>query len=153
MVGFFNEVGPCEVVQVSDGSYGTQYRMWGLDRSSNVLFIDQPNQVGFSYDTATNASLDLYRNEVFEPPTPLSEGLPDYMYLNGTFGTANSNAQTSYATTANTTDIAAAATWHFLQTWLAAFPQYNPATRPNSTLQYSSNAPVGVNLFAESYGG
>ncbi|KAK1816289.1 hypothetical protein LTR12_009279 [Friedmanniomyces endolithicus] len=156
MVGFFNEVGPCEVVQLSDGSYGTQNRMWGWDRSSNVLFIDQPNQVGFSYDTATKGSLDLLAGELYEPPTPLTSGLPDYMYLNGTFGSANSNQQVPYATTANTTEIAAAATWHFLQTWLAAFPQYNPATRSNytgSASRYSSNAPVGVNLFAESYGG
>lgn len=153
MVGLFNEVGPCEVVQVGDGTYGTQYRMWGWDRSSNVLFIDQPNQVGFSYDTATNASYDLLHNEVFEPPTPPGAGLPDFMYLNGTFGTASEDGATGLDTTANTTDIAAAATWHFLQTWLAAFPQYNPATRPNTTSQYGTNAPVGVNLFAESYGG
>jgi carboxypeptidase C (cathepsin A) len=29
MVGLFTEVGPCEVVQMNDGSYGTQSRMWG----------------------------------------------------------------------------------------------------------------------------
>ncbi|KAK5723631.1 hypothetical protein LTR15_005330 [Elasticomyces elasticus] len=153
MVGLFNEAGPCEVVQMSDGTYGTQPRMWGWDRSSNVLFIDQPNQVGFSYDVATNGSLNLYTGEIMEPATPLSDGMPDYMYMNGTFGSANSNQQVPFATTANTTDIAAAATWHFLQTWLAAFPQYNPATRPNSTARYANNLPVGVNLFAESYGG
>jgi len=59
MIGFFQENGPCEVVQLSDGTYGTQSRMWGWDRISNVLFIDQPNQVGFSYDTPTNFSVDL----------------------------------------------------------------------------------------------
>jgi hypothetical protein len=41
----FAENGPCEVIQLADGSYGTQARMWGWDRSSNVLFIDQPTQV------------------------------------------------------------------------------------------------------------
>jgi hypothetical protein len=41
----FAENGPCEVIQMADGSYGTQARMWGWDRSSNVLFIDQPTQV------------------------------------------------------------------------------------------------------------
>lgn len=54
--------------------------------------------------------------------------------INGTFGSGNSNF------TANTTQIAARAAWHFLQTWLDNFPQYNPKTG-------------GVNLFAESYGG
>jgi len=147
MIGLFNEVGPCEVVQTNDGSYGTQLRMWGWDRSSNILFIDQPNLVGFSYDSATNASFNLYTEELFEPPTAADPSLPDLMYVNGTFGTAGSDS------TANTTEIAAAATWHFLQTWLAAFPQYNPAVRPNTTSDIYTSMEVGVNLFAESYGG
>lgn len=152
MVGFFNEMGPCQVVQLSDGGYGTQASMWGWDRSSNVLFIDQPSQVGFSYDVATNASYDMLAQEVYEPPTPLSPGLPDYMYLNGTFGTASADDAVPYASTANTTQIAAHATWHFLQAWLAAFPQYNPALQPNSTATTNVTA-VGVSLFTESYGG
>lgn len=45
MIGMFAENGPCEVIQMPDGSYGTQARMWGWDRSSNILFIDQPAQV------------------------------------------------------------------------------------------------------------
>lgn len=154
MIGLFTEMGPCEVVQTSDGSYGTQYRMWGWDRTSNILFIDQPNQVGFSYDSATNGSYDMFEGAIYEPPTPPTAGLPDFMYLNGTFGTANANSNTSYATTANTTEIAAATTWHFLQTWLAAFPQYNPATRTNvSTSYWGNTVPTEVNLFTESYGG
>nr|POE47314.1 carboxypeptidase s1 like a [Quercus suber] len=152
MVGFFNEMGPCQVVQMQDGSYGTQNSMWGWDRSSNMLFIDQPSQVGFSYDIATNASYDLLAQEVYEPPTSPSPGLPSYMYLNGTFGTASADDSVPYATTANTTKIAARATWHFLQSWLAAFPQYNPAVRPNATT-VATNMTVGVNLFTESYGG
>lgn len=152
MFGLFNEVGPCEVVQMSDGSYGTQMRTFGWDRASNILFIDQPNQVGFSFDTATNASRDLFADELFEPPTSPNSGLPSFMYLNGTFGTANENSRKPYATTANTTDIAAIATWHFLQTWLSTFTQYNPVTRPNVTTP-NSDEPAGVNLFTESYGG
>lgn len=152
MVGLFNEVGPCEVVQMSDGTYGTQSRAWGWDRSSNILFIDQPSQVGFSYDTATNASYNLFTNEIFEPPTG-PNSLPSYMYMNGTFGTGNTNEKTPWATTANTTDIAARATWHFLQSWLAAFPQYNPATRPNITSYQVPEPAVGIHLFTESYGG
>lgn len=152
MFGLFNEVGPCEVVQMADGSYGTQMRTFGWDRASNILFIDQPNQVGFSYDVATNASLNLLSKELFEPPTSPNTNLPNFMYLNGTFGSENQNDQNGPATTANTTDIAAAATWHFLQTWLSTFPQYNPSTRPNVTTP-NSNEPAGINLFTESYGG
>lgn len=152
MFGLFNEAGPCEVVQMADGSYGTTIRPFGWDRASNLLFIDQPNQVGFSYDTARNASFDLYANEIFEPPTRPNPGLPNFMYLNGTFGSANANSRNSSAATANTTEIAAAATWHFLQTWLSTFPQYNPASRPNAT-NTSATPPTGINLFTESYGG
>lgn len=156
MFGLFNELGPCEVVQLSDGTYGTQANIWGWDRSSNMLFIDQPNQVGFSYDVATNASFDIYSGEVYEPPTPPNPGLPGWMYLNGTFGTSSyddgGQGETPWASTANTTEIAARATWHFLQSWLSVFPKYNPAVRSNNT-NSQIHGPVGVNLFAESYGG
>ena len=151
MVGLFNEVGPCEVVQLSDGSYGTQYRMWGWDRSSNMLFIDQPNQVGFSYDSATNATYDMLSGEVIGPATVLNSTRPAFLYQNGTFGSASSEDET--AATANTTEIAAQATWHFLQTWLAAFPQYNPSTRANVNSSLYTPQEAGVNLFTESYGG
>ena len=164
MFGMFNEMGPCEVVRMTDGTYGTQADTWGWDRASNLLFIDQPNQVGFSYDVATNASFDLFSGQVFEPPTPPNAGLPKWMYLNGTFGTGvfDNHTAAPWAATANTTDIAARATWHFLQSWLSAFPQYNPAVRSNATSTSSAPAssssaaasgPVGINLFAESYGG
>lgn len=152
MVGLFTEVGPCEVVQMNDGSYGTQSRMWGWDRSSNMLFIDQPNQVGFSYDTATNASYDLFANEVREPATAETD-LPSFLNLDGTFGTANSNEKESWSASSNTTEIAASATWHFLQSWLSSFPQYNPAVRPNVTSTQVPEAAVGIHLFTESYGG
>lgn len=143
MIGLFQETGPCEVVQMADGTYGTRPRSWGWDRSSNILFIDQPAQVGLSYDTLTNASYDLLRDSFTTPPTAVPPGKPAYRFLNGTFG---SNSE--YAT-ANTTQIAAHAVWHFLQSFLASFPQYNPGTRPNST----TVRPTGIHLFAESYGG
>jgi carboxypeptidase C (cathepsin A) len=152
MVGLFTEVGPCEVVQMNDGSYGTQARMWGWDRSSNMLFIDQPNQVGFSYDTATNASYDLFANEVHEPAAVKAD-LPSFLNLDGTFGTANSNERDPWSASSNTTEIAASATWHFLQSWLSTFPQYNPAVRPNITSPQVPEAAVGIHLFTESYGG
>ncbi|GAB7347521.1 hypothetical protein MBLNU459_g4420t1 [Dothideomycetes sp. NU459] len=143
MIGLFQESGPCEVVEMADGTYGTQARMWGWDRSSNVLYIDQPAQVGFSYDTLTNASYDFIRDTFYSPPVAVPAGRPAYSFLNGTFGSNDGWA------TANTTEIAAHAAWHFLQTFLAAFPQYNPGARPNST----NISTTGVNLFAESYGG
>lgn len=147
MVGLFNEVGPCEVVQTDAGGYGTQARRWGWDRSSNILFIDQPNEVGFSYGTSANGSYDALQQQILESAAQPAADRPNYLYQDGTFSLPNSN------TTANTTDIAAVATWHFLQTWLAAFPQYNPGVRENVTSNLYTPAEAGVNLFAESYGG
>jgi hypothetical protein len=52
LIGMFQEVGPCEVIAQKDGSFGTQPRLWGWDRTSNILVIDQPVQTGLSFDTA-----------------------------------------------------------------------------------------------------
>lgn len=144
MVGLFQEVGPCEAVELARGQFGTRARDWGWDRSSNIVFIDQPNMVGFSYDTLTNGTLDLFNGAASVPPVqaPTSQSFPTY--LNGTF---SSNSTSS---TANTSHIAAVSTWHMLQGFLAAFPQYNPDLITDSDAE-SSN--IGVNLFAESYGG
>jgi carboxypeptidase C (cathepsin A) len=131
------------VVQTTDG-FGTQARMWGWDRSSNMIYMDQPVQVGLSYDVLTNLSHDLLSNTFYPPsPSPPVGSTPSFAYLNGTFA-----SQKPYAT-ANTTQIAAQAVWHFLQTWLSAFPLYNPGVRANSTTIKTA----GINLFAESYGG
>ncbi|MCJ1372478.1 hypothetical protein MMC20_003703 [Loxospora ochrophaea] len=143
MVGMFTENGPCEVVEISESELGTQAREWGWDRSSNVLFIDQPNQAGFSYDTPTNGTLNLLSSNISIPPASAPDNQPAYTFLQGTFSSSNANA------TSNTTDIAAHTIWHMLQGFLGAFPQYNPGTRPNGT----QAGVVGVNLFAESYGG
>ena len=143
MVGLFQETGPCQVVEISQTQLGTEARDWGWDRSSNVLYIDQPNQVGFSYDTPTNGSLNLLDSSLKIPPVEAPSDQPQYTFLNGTF------PSNDYQATANSTTIAAYAVWHMLQAFLRQFPQYNPGSRSNST----APAPVGINLFAESYGG
>ncbi|KAF6808691.1 carboxypeptidase s1 [Colletotrichum sojae] len=137
LFGMFTEVGPCEVVEKGLDKYDTVAREWGWDRASNMLFIDQPNQVGFSYDIPTNGSMDLFNANQSTPPQPVPSGQPPITFLNGTFSSLNAS------NTANTTETAAMAVWHLLQGFLGAFPQYNP---PNSSA-------LGINLFAESYGG
>ena len=144
MVGLFQENGPCEVVEIAKDRLGTRARDWGWDRSTNILYVDQPVQVGFSYDTPTNGSLNLLDNSFSIPPDSLPRTQPSYTFLNGTFSSQNPKFS------ANTSAIAAQATWHFLQAFLATFPQYNPGILQNST---TKNGNVGVNLFTESYGG
>jgi carboxypeptidase C (cathepsin A) len=139
MFGFFAESGPCEVVEKGANRLETVAREWGWDRASNMLFIDQPNQVGFSYDVPTNGSFDLVAGYARTParPLPTSRSQSPETYLNGTFSSLNTTE------TANTTVVAAEAIWHMLQGFLGTFPQYYPP----------SNSSIGVNLFAESYGG
>ncbi|KAI1777438.1 alpha/beta-hydrolase [Hypoxylon cercidicola] len=137
MFGFFTENGPCEVVDNGTNAFTTVAREWGWDRASNMLFIDQPNQVGFSYDVPTNGSIDLLTNNIYIPPAERPNSLPPNAYLNGTFSSMNAN------NTANTTETAAVAIWHMLQGFLATFPELNP---PKDNI-------LGVNLFSESYGG
>ncbi|KAL8697357.1 MAG: hypothetical protein Q9201_007159 [Fulgogasparrea decipioides] len=143
MVGLFQEAGPCEVVEIAEGRFGTQARDWGWDRSSNIIFVDQPNQVGFSFDKLTNGSLNLLTSAVTYPPSGGPADQPAYTFLNGTFSSNDGSAS------ANTTEIAAHTIWHMLQGFLGSFPQYNPAITSNDT----ESGPVGINLFTESYGG
>ena len=145
MIGLFQESGPCEVVEIAEGQLGTAARLWGWDRSSNVLYVDQPSEVGFSYDVLTNGSLNLLNDAFTMPPTSVPANQTAYSFLNGTFTSGNAN------NTANTTQIAAQAIWHMLQGFLGAFPQYNPGLQPNSSIY--DDGVVGVNLFVESYGG
>lgn len=148
MVGLFEEMGPCEIMQLPNGSYSTQPRLWGWDRGSNLLFIDQPTQTGFSYDERVNAAIDLskdfpYSLESRMVPAPLAPGTPTWRNVNGTFASGRQ------VDTQRSTALAARACWHFLQGFLSSFPQYNPGTRPNRT----TVEPARVNLFTESYGG
>jgi carboxypeptidase C (cathepsin A) len=145
MIGMFTETGPCEVAEMAKEKLGTRPRAWGWDRASNMIFIDQPNQVGFSYDTPTNGSIDLMgdSNSIRIP----AESLPSYfnsrVFLNGTFSSTESKS------TASTTDIAAHSMWHMLQAFLGGFPQYNPDNRPVAP----KDSVAGIHFFAESYGG
>ncbi|KAK5303865.1 hypothetical protein LTR99_004320 [Exophiala xenobiotica] len=142
MVGLFQEVGPCQVIEIAEGELGTIARDWGWDRGSNILFIDQPVQVGFSYDTLTNVSLNLLNELIVNPPTSVPVTQPDSTFLNGTFG----SGMPSF--TANTSQIAAQSLWHFLQTFLTSFPEYNTALRADN-----NRSSAEIHLFTESFGG
>jgi carboxypeptidase C (cathepsin A) len=148
MTGMFQETGPCEVIRNPDGTYSTQPRVWGWDRSSNILFIDQPTQVGFSYDERVNASIDFKNDNPPSlanrlPPSVRPADVPEWRFKNGTFASGLTS------NTEDLTAIAARASWHFLQGFLSAFPRYNPGMRPGRP----SVEPADINLFTESYGG
>lgn len=88
---------------------------WSWNNDANMLYLDQPVQVGFSYDSLINGTINEPRSPFAVTPKNLS--LADFSQdtltaVPGTF------ASQYVASTANTTFIAARASWYFLQTWI-----------------------------------
>ncbi|KAK8147573.1 hypothetical protein G3M48_001391 [Beauveria asiatica] len=135
MMGLLQENGPC---LVNDDSETTRHNPWSWNNRVNMLYIDEPNQVGFSYDAPTNFTivLDGERGEV---RTATDFSRVDVPALNSTtrVGTLSSDDRRH---TVNTTAEAAHALWHFAQAFFWEFPHY----KPNDDR---------ISLWAESYGG
>ncbi|KAI5358164.1 Putative peptidase S10, serine carboxypeptidase, alpha/Beta hydrolase [Septoria linicola] len=131
MFGLFAENGPCFV---NADSNSTRLSEWSWNNEVNMLYLDQPVQVGFSYDTLQNVIRNLINNTVVllnetdvVPPqntTLLTGTFPSRVWENTAFGSRNG----------------AIAAWHFAQAWFQEFPGY----QPNDTR---------VSLAAQSYGG
>ncbi|KAI0104269.1 carboxypeptidase S1 [Nemania sp. FL0031] len=135
MMGLLEENGPCFVGPDSKSTY---LNPWSWNNEVNMLYIDQPTQVGFSYDKLTNGTATLNEDgDGFDVvPADFSNGVPEanLTFHVGTFGSQQ------LTKTANSTAQAAHAFWHFAQTWFAEFPHYKPADNR-------------ISLWAESYGG
>lgn len=99
-----------------------------------MLYIEQPVQVGFSYDTLRNYTYNLVtgRTVALNASDPIPEQNTTQLV-----GTYPSNNRTS---TAQGSRNAAIAIWHFAQTWFQEFPAYHP----NDSR---------ISLATESYGG
>jgi len=131
MIGLLSENGPC---RVNVDSNSTSLNPWSFNNEVNMLYIDQPNQVGFSWDVLTNGTLDQTTGAI--TPTNFSSGVPK---TNDTFSVGTFPSQDP-GSTANDTQDAARALWHFAQTWFQEFPDY----KPNND---------AISIFTESYGG
>ncbi|KAI0541759.1 carboxypeptidase S1 [Xylaria digitata] len=131
LLGLFAENGPC---YVNPDSNSTRLSEWSWNNEVNMLYIEQPVQVGFSYDSLQNYTYDL----VTGCTTSLKESDP-IPEQNTTLlvGTYPSNNRTR---TAQGSRNAAIAIWHFTQTWFQEFPGYHPDDSR-------------INLATESYGG
>ncbi|TVY15452.1 Carboxypeptidase S1-like protein, partial [Lachnellula arida] len=126
MIGLFQENGPCRV-DIDGNVYSNPYS-WS--NASNMLFIDQPTQVGFSYSIPVNGYVDSASGDIVTLP---GDECPDY--AGDTCGTYSYG---NYSLTANSTVNAAPNFWKTLQGFMGAFPQY------------SRN---GFHFSSESYGG
>ncbi|CZS99758.1 related to carboxypeptidase [Rhynchosporium agropyri] len=127
MIGLFQENGPCRV----DIDWNVDSNPYSWSNVSNMIYIDQPTQVGFSYSIPINGYFDSDFQFVALP----NATCPDYAVDSETCGTYSSPIQTL---TANSTRNAAPNFWKTLQGFMGAFPQY------------SRN---GFHFSSESYGG
>jgi carboxypeptidase C (cathepsin A) len=128
LVGLFSENGPCTVDRNGD----LQYNAFSWNNVSNMIYIDQPTQVGLSYSIPVPGYIDPDSGSIVTLP---DEQCPDYAVK---FGTCGTYSYANYSLTASTTPEAAPNIWRALQGFMGAFPQY---------------ARNGVNLATESYGG
>lgn len=131
-MGLLQENGPCFIGKDSNSTYLNPYA-W--NNEVNLLYIDQPSQVGFSYDVPTNGTKNLAAEDAITPMN-FTKGVPkqNNTFLVGTFSSQ------SNLTTSNSTIHAAHAIWHFAQTWFSEFPFYKPHDDR-------------ISLWTESYGG
>ena len=101
-----------------------------------MLYIDQPDQTGLSYDILANGTQDLTDGSGNVMISDFSSGVPtqNNSFLVGTFPSQLLNSS------ANGTTNAARALWHFAQVWFQTFPDY----KPNDDR---------ISIWTESYGG
>lgn len=127
MIGLFQELGPCGVGP--DGKPFNNPYSW--TNASNMLFIDEPNQVGLSYSVPIPGYTDDGGNIIQLP----NATCPDYAEA---FGTCGTYSQPNHTLTVNATEAAAPGMWKTLQGFMGAFPQYSRK---------------GFSFTTESYGG
>ncbi|KAK3705486.1 hypothetical protein LTR37_013303 [Vermiconidia calcicola] len=136
LMGALSENGPCFVGRDSNSTY---LNPWSWNNEVNMLYLDQPNQVGYSYDVLTNITTTMGHEGLFGldvGTADFTNGIPEqnFTFLVGTTGSQILDH------TSNSTKHSATALWHFAQTWFEEFPHYKPADEQ-------------ISLFTESYGG
>lgn len=104
-----------------------------LSNVSNMLFIDHPAQVGFSYSKPVSAYVDGSSGSIVSLPNATC---PDYAQSMGTCGTYSYPNETD---TANSTAGAAPSMWRTLQGFMGAFPQYSRESFHFSTESYGGH--------------
>lgn len=129
MFGAFVENGPCKV----DFNGRVQDNPYSWTNASNMLYIDQPTQTGFSYSIPIPAFYNSTGGALsFGDVIPLKNGSCPANFRCGTLSDPNPTL------TANSFDEAAHAFWATLQGFMGVFPQYSASD---------------FNVAAESYGG
>jgi carboxypeptidase C (cathepsin A) len=134
IVAAVGENGPCSILP---DSKTTEVNPWSWNDRVNMLYIDQPVQTGFSYNTLVNGTINELNNPFIFTPADFTNGsLPEtnLTFLTGTFATPNLNMAP------NTTDAAAPIMYHTMQAFLQDFPERKSCDKTFS-------------MWGESYGG
>ncbi|KAH6670958.1 carboxypeptidase S1 [Plectosphaerella plurivora] len=130
MPGLLYENGPCFI---NPDSQTTRLNPNSWNNRVNMLYIDQPVQAGFSYDTLRNVTRDLFGSVRTLPPgAPIPEQNTTFQV--GTYSSGNSSA------TSRGSRNGAIALWHFAQVFFQEFPGY-----------YTNDGRVSI--ATQSYGG
>ncbi|PYH91396.1 serine carboxypeptidase [Aspergillus ellipticus CBS 707.79] len=138
MIGLFQENGPCGVD--SNGSLYNNPYSW--NNASNMLYIDQPVQTGFSYSIAVPGYVDPSTYNVITLPDPICPEYAEDMSC-GTYAYPN------VSLTANSTDNAAPNFYKALQGFMGAFPQYSRETFHFTTESYGGHYGPVFNEYIE----
>jgi carboxypeptidase C (cathepsin A) len=116
MDGVTGDGGPCNI---NADSISTSLNPWSFNNEVNMIYIDQPVQTGFSYDTLVNGTYDLIANVItpreFSPDVEVNETT-----IWGTFPSQDPTKTTLGS------ERGASALWHFMQVFVAeyVFPLY-----------------------------
>lgn len=108
------ENGPCKVLE---DSKTTELNAWSWNEKSNLLYIDQPLQVGYSYDYLVNGTIDEVKTPFAYKPANFSTGVPEtnLTFLTGTF------ASQQLYNAPNTSVVAATFIYDFMQPWMQEY--------------------------------
>lgn len=138
MIGLFQENGPCGVD--SDGNVYSNPYSW--NNASNMIYIDQPTQVGLSYSIPVPGYIDPTTDDLIVLP---SNSCPDYAadLSCGTYPYGNASL------TANSTANAAPYFYRALQGFMGAFPQYSRKSFHFTTESYGGHYGPVFNEYIE----
>ena len=139
MIGLFQENGPCGV-DINGNVYNNPYS-WS--NASNMLFIDQPAQTGFSYSIPIPGYVDPISQDIVTLP---DANCPDYAVAFGTCGTYSYPNETL---TADSTPHAAPNFWKTLQGFMGAFPDYSRESFHFSSESYGGHYGPVFNEYIE----
>ncbi|KAF2004374.1 alpha/beta-hydrolase [Amniculicola lignicola CBS 123094] len=130
MLGLLRENGPCFINSDSNSTYLNE---WAWNSEVNMLYLDQPVQVGLSYDKLVNVTVSSVNGVEI---ANFSNGVPKQ---NNTFYVGTYPSQGRNSTTQGTLN-SARSLWSFAQVWFQEFPGYKP----------NDNR---ISIATESYGG